>query len=84
MPVVESTAIALVLSPFDDAKSLATWDVSIVPSRGDLAWQDWVPPAWHANASARGFSALELLACPDSRVATMPLSPEIDLELTRC
>jgi hypothetical protein len=84
MPVVEATAIALILAPSVDTKSLATWDVSIVPGLGDVTWQDWVPPAWHANASARGFSALELLAYPDCHVATMPLSPEIDLELTRC
>jgi hypothetical protein len=84
MPVVEATAIALVLTPFGEMKSLATWDMSIVPSRGAVAWQDWVPSAWHANASARGFSALELLASRDSHVATMPLSPEINLELTRC
>lgn len=84
MPVVEATAIALVLTPLDDTKSLATWDVSIVPSRGVVVWQDWVPPVWHANASARGFAALELLANPGSHVASMPLSPEMDLGLIRC
>ena len=84
MPVVEATAIALVLTPFDDTKSLAMWDVSIVPSRGAVAWQDWVPPAWHANASARGFVALESIIDPECRVAFLPLSPELTLALTRC
>ena len=84
MPVVEATAIALVLTPFEYTKSLATWDVSIVPGRGVVVWQNWVPPAWHANASARGFAALELLVNPDSHVASMPLSHEIDLKLIRC
>ena len=84
MPVVEATAIALVLTPFGDTKSLATWDVSVVPGRGVVVWHNWVPPAWHANASARGFAALELLVNPDGHIASMPLSPELDLKLTRC
>ena len=84
MPVVEATAIALVLLPFDDIKSLATWDLSIVPSRGAVAWQDWVPSAWHVNASARGFVALESIINPECRSALLPLSPELALELARC
>lgn len=84
MPVVEPTAIALVLTINESPKSLATWDVAIVPRSNAIAWQDWLPPAWHANASARGFALLGLLANPARRVARMPLSPELDLEVSRC
>ncbi len=84
MPVVEATAIALVLTPDHNPASLATWDVAIAPSSGAAAWHSWIPPAWHANACARGLAALELLANPECRLATLPLSPELDLELKRC
>ncbi len=86
MPVVAPTAIALVLASGASAASLAAWDVAIMPHRGNghAAWHDWVPPAWHANACARGVAALELLAEPGCLVALMPLSPELDLAVTRC
>jgi len=84
MPVLEPTAIALVLTPGNGPASLATWDVAIVPRRGAAVWPDWVPPVWHANASARGFAALESITNPGGCVALLPLSPELDLELTRC
>jgi len=84
MPVLDPIAIALVLTPGHGPASLATWDVAIVPRRGESAWQDWVPPVWHANACARGLAALESLAGCGYHVASMPLSPELDLELTRC
>ena len=84
MPVVEATAIALVLSPDASPASLATWDLAIVPQRGAATWQDWAPTAWHANASARGFAALESLANPACTTFSLPLSPEIDLAVTRC
>ena len=84
MPVVEPTAIALVLSPGESPASLAMWDLAIVPQRGAATWQDWAPPAWHANASACGFAALESLANPACTTFSLPLSPEIDLAVTRC
>ena len=84
MPVVEATAIALVLTPNTGPASLATWELAIAPKRGVTIWQDWVPSTWHANASARGFAALESLANPGCHVATTPLSPELDLAVTRC
>ena len=84
MPVLEPTAIALVLTPRNGPASLATWDVAIVPRRAAAAWPDWVPPVWHANASARGFTALESITNPGGGVALLPLSPELDLEVTRC
>ncbi len=84
MPVLESTAIALVLTPAGGPSSLATWDVAIAPCKGAVAWQNWVPFLWYANASARGFAALELLANPGCRAAALPLSPELNLEVKRC
>ena len=84
IPVLEATAIALVLTPGDGPASLASWDVAIVPRRGVGAWPDWVPPVWHANASARGFAALESIAHSACSVALLPLSPELDLAVTRC
>ena len=84
MPVVEPTAIALVLTTDNGSASLAAWDVAIAPRRGAALWQDWVPPTWHANASARGFTVLESLADQGRRFVSMPLSPELDLEVTRC
>lgn len=84
MPVVEATAIALVLTPGDDPAPMATWDLTIVPRLGVAEWDHWIPREWHANASARGYAALELLANPGRRVALLPLSPELDLNVTRC
>lgn len=84
MPVLEPTAIALVLAPGEGAASLATWDVAIAARSGAHAWPDWVPSAWHANASSRGFAVLESLANPACLVASAPLSPELNLEVTRC
>ncbi len=84
MPVVESTAIALVLTPANSTTALASWDVAISPNRTAVAWHDWMPPVWHANACAQGFAALELLATPGCGDVSLPLSPELTLVLTRC
>ncbi len=84
MPVIESTAIALVLAPYASSNALATWDISINPRTGLTVWPEWIPPAWHANACARGFAALDLLAHPLRNVAMVPLSPELDLKVIRC
>ena len=83
MPVVEATAIALVLTPNTGPASLATWELAIAPKRGAATWHEWIPAAWHANACARGFAALESLANPTCTVVSLPLSPELDLALTR-
>ena len=83
MPVLEPTAIALVLTPGNGPASLGTWNVATVPRRSVGTWPDWVPPVWHANASARGFAALESITNPGGGVALLPLSPELDLALTR-
>ena len=82
MPVVEPTAIALVLTPNISPASLVTWDLTIAPKRAST-WQDWVPSTWHANASARGFAALKSLVIPESGPVYLPLSPELDLAVTR-
>ena len=84
MPVIESTAIALVLTPQLSATSLATWDVSIVPGVGAVVWPEWVPGTWHANACARGFAALETLVVAPGSSATLALSPELNLKVARC
>ena len=59
MPVVDATAIALVLTPDAGPASLATWGLAIAPTRGAESWREWIPSAWHANACARGFAVLE-------------------------
>ncbi len=88
MPVMEPTAIALVLTPATGNTTtnipLATWNVTIVPRRSEATWPEWMPLAWHVNASARGFAALALIADPATQTVLLPLSPELDLELTRC
>ena len=84
MPVVEATAFALVLTPDAGTASLATWELAIAPKRGAETWHEWIPEAWHANASARGFAALESLVNPACTASSLPLSPEIDLVVTRC
>jgi hypothetical protein len=84
MPVVEATAIALVLTPGAGTNSLATWELAIAPTCGAAIWHDWIRSAWHANASARGLAALETLANPACQTVSLPLSPELDLSVTRC
>ena len=83
MPMLEPTAIALVLSPEATGRSLASWELARVDGSGRIEWPDWVPAAWHANASARGFAALAALIPSAARSARLALSPEIDLEI-RC
>lgn len=84
MPVVAPTAIALVLTPVAGPAALATWNISIAPRTNVTAWQEWIPLEWHVNASARGFAALDSLVNPFQSAVKMPLSPELDLEVTRC
>ncbi len=84
MPVVDATAIALVLTADNGSASLAQWEVAIASRCGTSGWPDWIPPQWHANASARGLAVLESLADSGRRLVSLPLSPELDLEVTRC
>ncbi|OGA25458.1 MAG: hypothetical protein A3H34_05385 [Betaproteobacteria bacterium RIFCSPLOWO2_02_FULL_67_19] len=84
MPIVEPTAIALVLTPAASPASMAPWEVAIAPGGGEAPWPEWMPATWRANASARGFALLAMLADPARRLATLPLSPELDLQVCRC
>ena len=72
------------LTPDPGSVSLATWDIALVPRKGAVSWPDWVPAEWHANASARGFALLDLLANPGRHAVSLPLSPELDLAVTPC
>ena len=89
MPVIETTAIALVLTPAATARSLGAWEIEVVPGGQALTWPGWMPATWHANASARGFAALATLSdhargVVARSVVTSPLSPELGLRVTRC
>ena len=84
MPVIESTAIAMVLSARADDRALAEWDVALGPGNGTAGWPAWMPGSWHANASARGFAALTTLADPAYKSADLPFSPELNVRVTRC
>jgi hypothetical protein len=84
MPVVEATVIALVIAPRAAEDTLASWDLEIAPANGDVAWPTWMPDAWQANASARGFQALATLCAGGAVHAALPLSPELDVRVARC
>lgn len=84
MPVVEATAIALVIAPRPAADTLALWELAVAPAEGDVAWPDWMPHAWQANASARGFEALATIFGGAGASAALPLSPELNVRVDRC
>lgn len=84
MPVVEPTAIALVLTPEVEAGALGAWEAAVEPVGAEPAWPAWMPASWHANATARGFALLGTLADPSQRSALAPLSPDLALRVTRC
>ncbi len=84
MPIVEPTAIALVLTPAASPASMAPWELAIAPGDGEAPWPEWMPATWRANASARGFALLAMLAERARRLATLPLSPELNLQVSRC
>ena len=84
MPMVESTAIALVLTPAVTAQSIAAWEITLIPGKGGIPPPDWMPAVWNANASAQGFAVLETLAVTACRVAALALSPDLNLQVSRC
>lgn len=84
MPIVEASAIALVIAPQPDEATIASWDLAVTPTGGDVAWPGWMPGAWHANASARGFGALATLCGGAGSRTALPLSPELDVQVARC
>ena len=83
MPVVDATAIALVIAPTTGEATLACWEIAIAPTEGSAEWPEWMPQAWHVNASARGFGALATLAGGVAR-ASLPLSPGLAVQVQRC
>ena len=88
MPVLESTAIALVLTPAATPQSIAEWQIALDPATGEQLRPEWIPAIWDANASARGFAALATLlanpADPACSSAALPLSPDLKLQVLRC
>lgn len=85
MPIVDSTAIALVITPDSGTEAaLAKWDIALVPGNGEAEWPPWVPAAWYPNACARGFAALGTLADPACDRVSLPFSPELSVRVTRC
>lgn len=84
MPVVEPTAIAMVLTPDAGGAALGAWEAAVEPVGDVPAWPAWMPPAWEANAAARGFALLATLAGPGVPTALAPLSPDLALRITRC
>jgi Beta-ketoacyl synthase, N-terminal domain len=84
MPIVESTAIAIVIAPRPGASTLAEWELSVAPASSDVAWPPWMPDAWQANATARGFQALATIAGSPGASAALPLSPELHVQVARC
>lgn len=84
MPIVEETVIALVIAPGPGPATLASWDLALAPADGDVPWPAWMPCAWRANASARGFEALATLCGGAGASALLPLSPELNVQVNRC
>jgi len=81
LPVVDPTAIALVLTPRAEAGTLATCELAILAGTSADAWPGWIPLAWHANASARGLMALAAWAAPGAPAVRIPFAPGLDLEV---
>jgi hypothetical protein len=84
MPIVEPSVIAMVIAPAPGPATLATWEIALAPADGDVPWPGWMPRAWHANASARGFPALATLCGSAAASALLPLSPELNVQVNRC
>lgn len=84
MPVLEATAIALVLTPERTPRSLAGWDLALVPADETPPWPAWLPEIWQANASARGFAALTSLSDLSAGAVDLALSPELNVRVSRC
>ena len=88
IPVLESTAIALVLTPAATPQSIAEWKIALDPATAEQPRLNWIPAIWDANASARGFVALATLlanpADPACSGAALRLSPDLNLQVCRC
>ena len=84
MPILEATAIALVLTPTSTPRTIAVWEIALTPGDGEAGRPTWMPATWQANASARGFAALTTLADPNGSCTALPLSPDLNLQVSRC
>ena len=80
MPVVDPTAVALVLTPGANEHTLATCELEITEGARADPWPSWIPAAWHVNASARGLMALPAWATRGA-VVRLPYSPTHGLEV---
>jgi hypothetical protein len=81
MPVVEPTAVALVLTPEADARTLATCDLEVREGMDADPWPAWIPPTWRANASTRALMALAAWAAPGAPPVRLAYSPTHGLEV---
>jgi Beta-ketoacyl synthase, N-terminal domain len=81
MPVVDPTAVALVLTPEASAHTLATCELEITEGAHADPWPAWIPPSWRVNASARGLAALPAWATRGAAAVRIPYSPTHGLEV---
>lgn len=81
MPLVDATAVALVLTPGAEAGTLATCELEVGEHLRADPWPAWIPWAWRVNASARGLMALAAWATPGAAPVRMPYSPTLGLEV---
>ncbi|QJR15726.1 beta-ketoacyl synthase chain length factor [Usitatibacter palustris] len=80
--MVDPTAIAMVLTPESMPGTIASAQLSIETVASPPEWPAWIPPAWHANPSARGLASLGALATPGG-LASVPFCDGQHLEI-RC
>lgn len=81
MPIVDPTAVALVLTPAAGERTIASGVLAIGEGVRADPWPAWIPAAWHVNASARGLMALSSWAAPGAAPVRMPYSPTLGLEV---
>ena len=81
-PMVDPTAVAMVLAPERIDAALASASLEIVEADVEREWPAWIPPSWHANPSARGLAALGAFAAAKG-MARVPFAPGQALEI-RC
>jgi len=81
MPVVDPTAVALVLTPVADERTLASCELEITEGAHADPWPAWIPASWHVNATARGLMALPVWATRGAAAVRLPYSPTLGLEV---
>ena len=80
-PVVEPTAIALVLTPQAGPRTLATCSLAIREGHAADDWPTWIPAAWRINASARGLMTLAAWSKQGAPAVRIPYAPGSCLEV---